>query len=877
MLRRVKIKSLPKAKDGGVSYNQLAPMYMPNNMGQKSTKVRNTLQPVPEEEATLEAEYGETTLTQVDGLPAHYNIGGKRHSQGGTPLNLPDESFIFSDTRSMIIRDPEVLEEFGETKPKTPAKIAKKYDINKYREILADPDMDDISKETAEKMISNYNVKLGKLAAYQESMKGEGIPVVSLPYLANNGLSAEDLIPLQLNQNPQEEMDEEEMYAEENPSEEELYDEETMPEAQFGLNFRRRRGDRLARRLERLRARQQFDPTTGIFLNTDNLGRVIYTDGNGIMMPQGITLPEGFMQPGMTINSRTKTSVKPTPKVTKSKVVTTKVDESKIKKKDDPTLKIGDYFKDDQGKLRKVVSVKYSNTPVRPSYSGKENYKPTYGSLEEDVKKANEILERLKGTDPKKDPSFAAGDGEKGWTIYAGAADKLSIREKDFLTRVASYNRGQNVKDIGAPGFKIARQSQYLDSKESKKKDNGFYGFADPEMLEFRYWQATNPNGTYDDFENLDDTKKIENRKGMLALHGYDLKELGDKVNDPSKLYTKDFVAKKGDRNSLSWRNEKVFKGKDDKNFRTEDDQEIGLDHLDAYTLGKTYGDVEVPDEYEEEIDNLEGEDLNIRNINRNTPFWLQDTIKTLGAAGDLARVKKYRPWSPTVNPYMGDPTFYDPTRELAMVSEQSQIATDTAEAYAPAQSLNARTSQIQGQAAKAAADVLGRYNNLNVGAANQWELTKMNVLNQFGLTNADIAKQLYDSTTIANQQYDNSKAQARQNLRQGYIDAITNRAMTQALNETYGQHYMVDPMSGGFVTFTGPTKELMPSNPYDDQKVAAFRRLKSEFPEADDEALLKLMGQNNQPNYANDYMKALASMYPTQTGAGYGQYYQEG
>ena len=99
---------------------------------------------------------------------------------------------------------------------------------------------------------------------------------------------------------------------------------------------------------------------------------------------------------------------------------------------------------------------------------------------------------------------------------------------------------------------------------------------------------------------------------------------------------------------------------------------------------------------------------------------------------------------------------------------------------------------------------------------------------------------------------------------------------MTQAMNETYGDHYMVDPSSGGFVQFTGKTADLQPSNPYSQEKAAAFRKLKNEFPEVDDQVLIKLMTDQNSNNYADDYMKTLASMYPAQTGAGYGQYYQQ-
>jgi len=168
-------------------------------ISQQPTEVRDTLQPVARDGANLEAERGETAMVNIDGIPAHFKIGGKRHSEGGTPLNLPDNSFIFSDTAKMRIKDPILLAQFGMVPKKsgyTPAEIAKKYDINKYREILADPNTSDVDRSTAELMISNYNMKLAKLALVQESMKGfpQGIPVVAMPYVIASGMNPEELL-----------------------------------------------------------------------------------------------------------------------------------------------------------------------------------------------------------------------------------------------------------------------------------------------------------------------------------------------------------------------------------------------------------------------------------------------------------------------------------------------------------------------------------------------------------------------------------------------------------------------------------------------------------------------------------------------------------
>jgi len=160
---------------------------------------------------------------------------------------------------------------------------------------------------------------------------------------------------------------------------------------------------------------------------------------------------------------------------------------------------------------------------------------------------------------------------------------------------------------------------------------------------------------------------------------------------------------------------------------------------------------------------------------------------------------------------------------------------------------------------------VLSRYNNLNVGTANQFELTKGNLLNQVGMANAQTAKELYDATTVANQQYDNAKAQARQQLRQSYINAITNRAMAQSLNSAYGDHYITDPSSGGFTTFTGGDQL---TGGYDQEAaIKRYRNLKKEFPESKDDVLWEMANYSDPSTRKNknaqSYMQMLSAMMP--------------
>lgn len=158
-----------------------------------NNNVSTTLSAVPRDEATIEAEKGETVVGDLDndGMVEHAKIGGKRHSQGGTPLDVPDGSFVFSDYRGLLIKNKDLLKgifNMSSNKAVTPAKVAQRYEINKYKALLNDPDSDAMTKKTAQLMIDNNMKKLGQLALVQEGMKGfpDGIPAIALPLLGSD-------------------------------------------------------------------------------------------------------------------------------------------------------------------------------------------------------------------------------------------------------------------------------------------------------------------------------------------------------------------------------------------------------------------------------------------------------------------------------------------------------------------------------------------------------------------------------------------------------------------------------------------------------------------------------------------------------------------
>lgn len=158
-----------------------------------TNNVTTTMSPTDREDATIEAERGETIVGDLDndGQLEHVVVGGKRHSEGGTPLNVPDGSFVFSDYNGLLIKNKEMLANvfnYKSGKSATPAKVAKRYEINRYKDILNDPNADFLDQKTAQLMIDNNLKKLGQLALVQESMKGfpDGIPNIALPLFGSD-------------------------------------------------------------------------------------------------------------------------------------------------------------------------------------------------------------------------------------------------------------------------------------------------------------------------------------------------------------------------------------------------------------------------------------------------------------------------------------------------------------------------------------------------------------------------------------------------------------------------------------------------------------------------------------------------------------------
>ena len=641
MKRKVRIKSLPEGyhmmPDGTI---------MKDSAHMAHGGSTNTLPAVPRGQANLEAERGETVVTNLtgDSVPEHYTVGGKRHSEGGTPLNLPPESFIFSDTKKMKIKDKDILKGFNKsykTSGYTPAEIAKQYDINKYKKALYEEGINDkIAARTNEMMIDNYRNKLGELAFVQEGMKGfpQGIPSISEDF-------AESIMDFPMA-----------AYG------------GYIPKAQNGLNgLRGVYGIQENNPLSVNRGETQFAP---FVVNTD----VKPKTSSGKSSPK-TKLPEGITQ-------------------------------------------------EEYEKLLAVIKgvSTYGNGKYRALASDDYGY---------DDKKKLASSATLIGFDKKNSP-FSQRKTPGYNDFYGG------MKPADYERRI--------VEEMEGP-----QALEGLDQRQIRERAFKIMGIeATPEML------------TKSDKELYNDSKFF-NQTFYPAFTNL----------LPEATYRPDL----------------------------KDDKLMGYEHFDALRQeAPKEKQIETPEETPAETPQYTPNKLETPEDPKEG-FWLQDKLRGMQDLRNRFGVKKYMPRNFRVDPVITPPTFYSPERELAANEEMVNATLDTLRAYSGPQQVSARASEIAGKGAANAANILGKYNNLNVDVANRDVLRRDALMSAAAEFNVKGLSDYYDKTVIANQAYDNAKRAMDENIVNTVNNAITNAAYTSNLNTLYPQ-FNIDPTTGGYIDF---------------------------------------------------------------------------
>lgn len=804
-LRKVRVR-MPQAQSGlevkmkaglGFNANQLSWPVMAGEFSQPDVKVRHTLEEVDVEHANLEAEVGETAVTNLngDGVPEHYKIGGKRHYAGGTPLNLPDNSYIFSRDNSMKIKDQDVLAQFGITKfPRsgvTPADVAKKYDINKYKKILLDKDSDDMARSTAEMMISNYMQKLGKLALIQESMKGfpEGIPLIAMPYLESMGMDPEQILPSQ-----------EDTYGIVQAEQEEP---DANVEAQYGRE---------------LRQFQTAPSQTG----TDRW----------VVIP----LPNRYGKP-VWFDTQ-KNEVRTNPDFKPAGVGKTAMQH--LSGQNAPSNRTAAAASSGQGASRTQSSPARNNMQsvdrvVPPLTYNMGANKPDYDVRlsEESNKKYNALAQALQNPDVRTQLA-------NQYKVILTRGDKTNKLSKDEIKKLEAMSEDEIIQDF----LQYQKQNWAIADADKRNVAAGRKSFLEKPGqggIGLDTHLNTNNNIHRQLLKNMGfETDGIHDELDVAGVQATSQAIL-EVMNMPEyKDAFKGFqIRRKGTHtdpgNYIDPKTGQVSHTSAIDRRAGDDTDAFLVDWLGEEeakqcppcpdgTIPQMDENGKCPCEGEKKLDCPPCPDgtVPVRDASgkcpcsdivlppQDAPWWIQDVIKTSGAFGDMGRVKKYMPWQATPNVDYMEPTFYSPERELAANAEQLAIGAQGAAQFTGPQAYNARFSQMSGKAAANAADIMGRYNQLNVGVANEAEKFNVDVFNKYAEARADDATKLFDKVTVANQEFDNAKNKARQELRQSFIDAITNRAQAFNYNQLYPD-WKIDPNVGGMIQ-RGPYRDIDPS-----------------------------------------------------------------
>lgn len=774
MKRKVKITSLPQAGYGG-SQNQNAvnqlygnSAYMVNKFSgaeqeEQEPEYNQTLQPDPRSMAVLEAEKGETLVRKGtnSAIPEFFKIGGKRHSQGGTPLSgekaTPD-SFIYSDTKSMKIKDPAILESFGFAAKKggyTPAQISKKFDLNnkELREGLYS-DSDPLRKKTSVMMADNYISNLGKLALVQESQKGfpQGVPQIAVPYMDKIGLDPAQFLP----PSPEEGMTMA-MYG-------------GIPKAQIG---RQQIGTYYNTEMGKVLPIYNFEENRS---GLDNGPRLLFPT-QGELIKSGVDyMTEAQKKKIALLNyekAKAASQVVPQPVTTPEPVVTQKA--KPVTQTPKPKVNVAKPSTGFTAPDGSIVEFEYGGESLyqaggekgtflakHTDASGKEYSSYLQGDKVVLVDSNNEVVSTRPATEKDK-PAIQTYDTEEEKLLKSIAPNV--ILPKDYV-------------EGNQPG-KVAKIPGTFGRFDKASADKNWSWYNKPID-----WTNQSQVGA----AQLAYNREMTNR---FIKAGYTPEEAARYV----KTIGFDETKKSGVPNAY------------DKKAGKYVETRVVFDVPQKPTTPGT-------EENREEIP--PGQLIPPPIPRRPIGFYPQDVLNTAAAVGDLASINRYYPRMAQFTAEPMEPTFYDPNRELAANAEMANIAAANLAQFTGPQAFNTRFSEVQGKGLANAANILGRYNNLNVGVANQFEQANKQLINEANFRNQLAANDFYDKTVTTNQQYDNARRAGRREAVDYVNTALENRFITDQMNSLY-PNFFVDPAA--LKTYYTPGRQITPQQKGNDLK----------------------------------------------------------
>ena len=535
------------------------------------------------------------------------------------------------------------------------------------------------------------------------------------------------------------------------------------------------------------------------------------------------------------------------------------------------------------------------NPEIKKYQTGSETDKPDPGKF-----KANDIV---------------TIDGVKkvviGWDPVAGKYKTEPLSNlKGIGIRDFSQDYTELEKALKDPEVKAALWSEYNKSKSSYKisnKGENWKNVKDADDLVDRFLKVqkaimlTNAYFSREDIKKLDLDKNPAGRQELLESLGISLddtdiasfqkmyEDLGDLAEDPNaptpvrdKLQTFDWAAE-GD---VDPSDSRIKAGKKGKGNVSQIDAVIGDNTI--FQLAKlkpvTKPQLTTETKKDEPVNFITAGKFQQPPLPRRQPkFWKQDLVSMINAGMDWASIKKYLPWAKPID--LEEPQYglLDPTWQLQQNAGLLNQQIEGLEAFGTPQSYMANLTGAAGKASENAQRILADYDTKNAMIQNEGENRKTAVRNQEEMTNAEIATNLYDKTTIANQQFDNAQRAARNKMALAYNNGLTNKAMTQAQN-LMSAPYQVLPETGGYVMFDpNLASEMVPSqSDYEIRKQRLDQILKDPAYKniEDKESIYKMLypdenfgypgtrqTRRRQQQYQPSYFDMMRMMYPGTTG----------
>lgn len=776
--------------------------------------VRFSLSSVPREEANIEAEGGETVLTDLnnDGNFGLYDITGPRHNSGGVPMFLPEQSFIFSDTKALKMKGEE-LKEFGidSRKSKTPADISKKYQLNKFYGAIEDEYADDISVTSAELMLKKNKFDLSKLAFGQELKKDfeEGVPLAAHPYLTSIG------------QDPIEFTAKVEQITQQKAQQKAF--EALPPEQQQQMMM-----------MQQLMAQAQQQPQEGM----PQQGMAPPSPEGQVNLAQADLAPEG-MPPEMMMGDPTMMG--------EELPIAQRGGRRKGRKQDNdgdgiPNFK--DPYPNDPYNGRGAGGIANQNPNAAQPLNGEtygEYLLRTTGQRIQDNRKWNgtsfvgsstttRVIQPEQGTDPI-ESSLVGGSPEyldyydsdqfadartlryEAYVKATESAGRKPVSQEDFHNYykgaqrrnfevykwAEEHNKGKKVGDPGYidiksqgldRGFSLDANGGYATTElrniieqynEANKNKDGFVELTVPskeETLTFQQGYITNlqQQGISEYKKMINGEEYDEEILGSYFTQGVD--DEGDVVLNPEWKEGDDpaFKYMKGVSKADTWYGNTT------------------LGQKDQLHIKKTYKPTE---EIITEEDPFTPPEVGPQKKLPNAEFWLQDLVK-MNAIANRER-DLFLPWQPEVEDVQVDYDVIDPTRTIAAINEQNSILMGANNMYSGAQAGSARNSAAVGKTMKAVADAVNDVQAKNVGIVNRGEYQNAMIDMKINRERRDRNVKEYDDTINSLQTYMDEKNFDREQYADAYSNALTNRANTYNMNLTQ-DYFQIDPMTGGMI-----------------------------------------------------------------------------